>query len=245
VSAARGDDEAGLSRGMALLRRHLTDAGRPAEFTLLGRDWDLLEGVFCPVYTPVTELFSAWLPYPDGGSFLEMGSGAGVTAVLAVLAGCRSATALDISAAAVENTRRNAARHGVADRVKVARSELFGALGEDERFDMIYWNSNFAAAPAGFVNETDLHHAFFDPAYAAHRGYLREAPRYLSPAGRLMLGFASIGSTELLREACREAGLEMSVLRAETRELEVTLEFRLLEFQPACGRSWQDLAAAR
>ena len=62
-------------------------------------------------------------------------------------------------------------------------SELFSALAADDQYDMIYWNSNFAAAPADFVNETDLHHAFFDPAYAAHRRFLSEAPAHLTPAG--------------------------------------------------------------
>ena len=96
----------------------ISPSPRPTEFRLLDRDWTLLDGVFSPVRTPVTGLFSQWLPYPAGGTFLEMGSGAGVTAVLAALAGCRSVTALDISAAAVENTRRNAERHGVAGRVR-------------------------------------------------------------------------------------------------------------------------------
>ena len=237
------DDDAGLKRGMALLQRHLDDKERPRQFALLGQTWDLLDGVFCPSYTPVTELFSSWLPYPVGGRFLEMGSGAGVTAVVAVQSGCAEAYALDISAAAVENTRRNAIRHGVEDRVRVLRSELFSALGGAERFDMIYWNSNFVEAPAEFVNETDLHHAFFDPEYDAHRRYLREAPRHLTADGRLLLGFSNIGNAGLLGRAASDVGLECDVLAAEARELEITMEFQLLEFRPAGGRSWPDLAA--
>lgn len=236
-------DDIGLKRGIALLRRHLDDNERPSQFTLLGQTWDLLDGVFCPSYTPVTELFSSWLQYPVGGRFLEMGSGAGVTAVVAVQSGCAEAYALDISAAAVENTRRNAIRHGVDDRVRVLQSELFSALTEEERFDMIYWNSNFVAAPAEFVNETDLHHAFFDPAYDAHRRYLRDGPRHLTADGRLLLGFSSIGNAELLRHAATDVGLEFDVLRTETREMEITMEFQLLEFRPAGGRSWQAVAA--
>lgn len=236
-------DDIALKRGIALLRRHLDDKERPRQFALLGQTWDLLDGVFCPSYTPVTELFSSWLPYPVGGRFLEMGSGAGVTAVVAVQSGCAEAYALDISAAAVENTRRNAIRHGVDDRVRVLHSELFAALTGKERFDMIYWNSNFVAAPAEFVNETDLHHSFFDPAYDAHRRYLRAAPRYLTVDGRLLLGFSNIGNAELLRSAASDVGLECDVLRTETRELEITLEFQLLEFRPAGGRSWLDVAA--
>ena len=66
-----------------------------------------------------------------------------MTAVTAALAGCATVTALDITTAAVENTRANAELHGVADRVRVAHSDLFEALEPGERFDLIFWNSNY------------------------------------------------------------------------------------------------------
>lgn len=223
----------GLARASELLRRHVEDPTRPSEFRLVGRDWELMDGVFAPTYTPVTQLFTEWVPYPVGGSFLEMGCGAGVTAVVAALAGCSEVTAVDISAAAVENTRRNAARHGVDGRVRVLHGDLFDALDPDERLDMIFWNSNFVEAPADFVNETDLHHAFFDPMYRAHERFLRTAPRHLAAGGRLLLGFSDLGNATLLREQCLAARLTVSVLRAERRALERTVEFQLLELRPA------------
>jgi release factor glutamine methyltransferase len=220
-----------LARGQALLRKHVQDQARPAEFTLLGRDWELMEGVFAPIYTPVTELFTTWIPYPSGGTFLEMGCGAGVTAVVAAQSGCPRVTALDISAAAVANTRRNAARHGVGDRLRVLRSDMFDALGTEERFDMIFWNSNFVEAPEGFVNETELHHSLFDPQYQAHRRFLEQAPRHLTEDGRLLLGFSDLGSSALLRSMCDEARLSLTLLRSEKRALEETIEFQLLELR--------------
>ncbi len=235
-------DDPGLNRGLSLLDRHLADEHQAGQFTLLGQTWDLLDGVFSPAYTPVTELFTSWLPYPAGGRFLEMGCGAGVTTVVAVQSGCAQAAALDISEAAIRNTRRNVARHGVADRVQVRQSDLFGALADDERFDLIYWNSNFVYAEEEFVNETELHHAFFDPGYRAHRQFLREARRYLAPGGRLFIGFSDIGNTGQLDEAAAMAGLEGRVFRREARQLAIRLEFQLLEFQPADGRAWADLA---
>ncbi len=232
----------GFSRGYALFQRHLEDQERPGEFELLGRSWELMDGVFSPAYTPVTRLFSGWLPYPPDGSFLEVGSGAGVTAVHAALSGCGHVTALDISEAAVENTRRNIHRHGVQDRTRVMRSDLFDALPAADRFDLIFWNSSFAEPPEEFVNQTDLHHAFFDPGYAAHRRYLSEAPKHLTPDGRLMLGFSSIGNWPLLREICKRTGLDIEVIHSETRELEVTIRFELAELTPATGLTWADLA---
>src|SRR5258708_5898149 len=153
----------GFARGQQLFRRHLDDLDRQTEFELAGRRWTLLPGVFAPTYTPVTELFTTWIPYPVGGTLLEMGSGTGVTAVNAALAGCRRVTALDISSAAVENTRRNVERHGVADRVEVRHSDLFDALSGDERFHLIYWNSNFVGARQPFVTPPHPHPPFFHP----------------------------------------------------------------------------------
>ncbi|MFW6725139.1 methyltransferase [Streptomyces sp. MAR4 CNY-716] len=224
------DDGIGFERGSDLLHRHIRDTARPAEFTLFDREWELLDGVFSPTYTPVTSLFTSWLPFPDGGSFLEIGSGTGVTAVVAAQEHCGAVTALDLSAAAVENTRRNVVRHGVEDRVRVLQSDLFAALGADERFDLIYWNSNFAEPPEGFVNETDLHHAFFDPGYDAHRRFLRQAPDRLTPGGRALLGFSSIGNVRLLRQLATEAGGELTLLRSQSRDLgTVVIEFQMWE----------------
>jgi release factor glutamine methyltransferase len=212
--------------------RHAQVEGRPAEFELLGLRWELLPGVFAPVYTASTELYSRWLPYPVGGSFLEVGCGAGVTAVVAALRGCRSVTALDIAAAAVANTRRNALRHGVADRVHVMQSDLFAGLCAGARFDLIFWNSNYAEAPADFRYETDLQRAFFDAGYGNHRTYLTEGRRHLAPGGRLLLGFGSVGNRALLADLAARAGLRVQLLRSASSDVAARLDHQLLELVP-------------
>jgi release factor glutamine methyltransferase len=229
------DTAAGPERGLLLYERHRAQragggSATPRTFELLSQTWDLSDGVFSPAMTPVTGIFTSWLPYPPGGSFLEVGCGAGVTAVVAAQRGGSAVTATDLSADAVTNTALNVRRHGVGDRVRVLRSDLFEALGPDERFDLIYWNSNFAEPPSGFVNETPLHHAFFDPGYETHRRFVSEAPSYLSDSGRLMLGFSSIGNWPRLREICAAASLRIDVARSEERQIDATrIQFQLLE----------------
>ena len=159
-----------------------------------------------------------------------MGCGAGVTSVCAAQAGC-AVTALDISPVAVRNTRLNAARHGVAEHVDARRGDLFEAVAPDERFDVIYWNSNFALAPSGFEPRTELEHAFFDPGYETHRRFAEQAPRFLRRGGRLLLGFADIGSWEHLRASCEPAGLRPRIVRSERRTLEIAIEFQLVALE--------------
>lgn len=220
-----------IDRAQFLLERNAADDRRPADFRLLDRDWTLLPGVFSPVDTPVTGLFTSWIPFPTT-SFLEIGSGAGITAVSAALAGCLAVTATDINPAAVENTRANAARHGVSEQVRVVLSDMCAELAPDDRYDMIFWNSNFVEVPEDYDNSSPLHHAFFDPGYRAHRAFLTQAPRHLTPGGRLLLGFSDLGSHDKLARLCDEAGLRVSTLRSLRRDLEVPVTFQLLELSP-------------
>jgi len=215
--------------------RTLQDVERPTTFTLLERQWRLLPGVFSPTHTPVTELFTRWIPYPVGGSFLEIGSGAGVTAVTAALSGCATVTAVDLNQVAVENTRENAELHGVTGKVRALTSDLFDGLASDERFDLIFWNSNFVLPPVGYVNESDFDHAFFDPGYTAHERFFRQAPDRVLGGGRVLLGFSDLGDRTLLDDIAAAAGLELLVLERELRYTEIAIEFELLELQRGAG----------
>ncbi|MEV6233597.1 methyltransferase domain-containing protein [Saccharopolyspora shandongensis] len=216
--------------GMRLAQRHGELEGRPAEFDLLGLRWDLLPEVFAPIHTASTELFARWLPYPSGGKFLEIGCGAGVIAVNAALRGCASVSAVDIVPAAVRNTELNAARHGVTDRVRVLGSDIFDALDPDERFDVVFWNSNVVPAPADFDCTIPTQRAIFDPGYAAHKRYLREGIARLTENGRLFLGFNSLGDIARLRALAARMGLRATEMqRATHRTGNAPVTFQLLE----------------
>ncbi|ATY97381.1 methyltransferase domain-containing protein [Streptomyces bacillaris] len=201
------------------------------EFDLLDRTWDLLPGVWPPYISPETKGFTDWLPYPVGGSFLEVGSGCGVTSVTAALRGVAQVTALDITQEAVDNTLLNAARHGVAENVRALRSDVFAALGPDERFDVIYWDSNALLAPENFTYTHYMQRAIMDAGYVSHRSFLVDGPRHLTDGGRLFLGFNDSGDWDKLAELEEEAGL----IRTELGVLEFVsngsnANFRLLEY---------------
>jgi SAM-dependent methyltransferase len=182
-------------------------------FSLLDLEWEHHPGVFGgEERMPATAYFTSLLPYEGVGSFLEMGCGSGVTAVVAALRGCPAVTALDINPAAVENARANAERHGVGDRVRALTSDLFGALDQGESFDLVYWNSPFIEAPADRPQDSYFEYAIFDPGYRMHREFMREAPARLNDGGRLFLGFSTAaGNLDLIYELGREAGLKGGV----------------------------------
>ncbi|MFE6779078.1 methyltransferase domain-containing protein [Streptomyces sp. NPDC057702] len=206
-----------------------TRADRPAEFHLAGRQWTLLGEVFAPVYSPSSQTFLDLLDFPVGGTVLEIGSGAGVIAVSAALAGCAQVVATDISPEAVRNTRLNAARHGVADRVRCQVSDMFAALDPHEHFDLVFWHSNFVHAPET-LDHLDYHDlAYVDPGYRAHRAYLAEAPHRLRPGGDALLGFSSRGDMDLLRRLAAETGVELAHLaRRPVPETTHVVDYQLL-----------------
>ncbi|WP_330172574.1 50S ribosomal protein L11 methyltransferase [Streptomyces sp. NBC_01498] len=221
----------------------LTRPDRPREFTLLGRRWDLLDQVFAPLYSPSTRTGAELLGLTGGessappSSLLEIGCGTGVIAVQAALLGCTSVVATDINEYAVENTRLNAERHRVADRVTVLHSDLFSALDPNARFDRVFWSSNYVRAPSDYAYRTVHERAYVDAGYRTHRGYLSEAVRHLTDEGTALLHFSDRGDLAALRGIAAECGRELRTLRTRTvDEGNDRVEHLLLEIRPARDR---------
>ncbi len=183
-----------------------------AEYECMGRSFIVNEGVFPPTHFQSTGIFTRNIPYVSGASFLEIGCGAGVTAVTAALKGCNPVVASDISEAAVLNTRANAAKHQVANLVSSRHGDLFDVLQPHERFDIIFWNSNFVFVPDDYTFEKDIMRAFCDPGYETHHRFLREAHRHLASEGMLLMGFSSQGDEGVLVELLADHGYVHEVM---------------------------------
>jgi release factor glutamine methyltransferase len=190
-------------------------------FTLDGRKWQQLAGVVGSEFNTSTSLFTQWLPLDGVKAMLEMGSGCGVASVTAALAGCPEVLAVDINPSAVESTRLNAERYGVADRVTSLQSDLFSAVDPDARFDLAFWNSPFIDDEVARVDGDDyfIDH-FFDPGYALHDRFCAELPRHLTQRGRAFLGFSSaMGDVDEVGRIAARHGLALQSFRSEGFEL--------------------------
>ncbi|GLW70747.1 hypothetical protein Kpho02_30460 [Kitasatospora phosalacinea] len=223
-------------RSLERSREALDAPDRPATFALCGRQWDLLPGVFAPVYSPTTEISLRLLGLDDPqaagrtGSFLEIGCGTGVIAVAGALAGHERVVAADINEAAVRNAELNARRHGVTHKVRAVHSDLFADLDPRERFDLVYWHSNYVLAPADYRYRTVHERGYVDPGYAAHRRFLTESVHRVTPGGRVLLHFSERGNLERLTSTARQCGRSLRVVRAgRFAEGEQEVEHLLLE----------------
>jgi ribosomal protein L3 glutamine methyltransferase len=100
--------------------------------------------------------------------------------------------ATDISAEALAVAAENVALHGLEDRVRLFRSDLFDAVA-DERYDLIVSNppyvprAEFEALPPEFEHEPALGLVAGDDGLAIVRRLLVEAGRHLTPEGLLVV----------------------------------------------------------
>jgi release factor glutamine methyltransferase len=172
------------------------------------------------------------LPLREGIDFLEIGTGIGVVAILAALAGARRVIATDLNADAVDNARANVEKHGLAGRMEVRHGDVFDPIGPDERFDLIFWNVPFA-----FVEPerqlTLLQRSTLDPGYASLRRYVSEGPRHLTPGGLLTMGFSStLGRFDFLEEIAAASGLEARIAKSTDATPERPYVLELIHLVP-------------
>lgn len=188
-----------------------------SSFSLHDMEWEMLPEVFPPFNDPGTFLFTSWVPYQEGGRFLDMGCGTGIGAVLAAQRGSARVVATDINPAAAQNTKLNADKHGVSDKVTALEGDLFGAVSPDEKFDTIFWNTPFIEAPEDRPYGKVIERAIFDPGYGMLNRFFSDARSYLAPGGRIYIGTSEImGNLAKLLQAATDAGFESTRYRSET-----------------------------
>jgi release factor glutamine methyltransferase len=177
---------------------------------------------------PETELLAegAWEflrarsgPVGQAVSVLDFGTGSGCLAIaIARHVPDARVRAVDISAAALQVARENAARHNLADQVTFVQSDGFQALDRELRFDLVVANPPYI--PTGEINqlapevrEHDPHLALDggEDGLAFFRRLAKEAPDWLLPGGRLMCEFGD-GQAPALKQIFLQAGWEIAAV---------------------------------
>ena len=166
--------------------------------------------------------------------FLEVGCGAGYTAILAALASQKCHVwATDINEAAVKNTIENAKLHGVDERVKAMTADVFDhkAIAR-KKFDVIYWKTPWGGQQTKPGTDLEvLMRYLIDPGYQRLRRYLSEAKKYLKKTGRLFIAFSfdfGSESKELFDRVVKETGWNYKIssrnkFMCDVHEIEVCI----------------------
>ena len=180
-----------------------------ADIEYLGLQLRVPQGVFAP--TPTSDLLGNLVTdhAAPGLRVLDMGCGAGANAIFAARTGA-TVLGVDVNPAAVEASRANAARNGVADLTNFAVSDLFDAVEGD--FDLVVIDPPFR----WFSPRTMLERAFTDENYATLTAFLHDVPGRLRPGGAVLLFFGTSGDVEYLDERISANGLQSATVAERT-----------------------------
>ncbi len=119
---------------------------------------------------------------PEGGRLLDMGTGTGcIPIALLVNRPDAGAVATDLNMEALAQAGDNARRHGVERRLTLLLGDWFGALGSEERFDLILSNPPYIESAV--VETLAAEVKDFDPLLALDGGPDGLAPYRVIAAG--------------------------------------------------------------
>ena len=195
-----------LSEGVLSAFRTMVDrraAGEPLQYItgrqeFFGLDFEVTPDVLIP--RPETELIveeAIRIVQQDGVArpvIVDVGAGSGAIAVaLARELGDARVIASDVSEAALRVARRNAARHGLEDRVDFIASDLLDAFAGEEFADFILSNPPYVSEKEmpslqREVRDWEPRMALTDSkdGLSLYRRLLKDAPSRLRPGGHLI-----------------------------------------------------------
>ena len=150
---------------------------------------------------------------------LDMGTGSGVSALLAARAGA-DVVAVDINPEAVACAKANAERNGLGHRISFLHGDLFEGVEGD--FDLIIFDPPFR----WFEPRDLLERSHTDADYRTLTAFMAEAPSRLRAGGLIIMNFGTSGDLEYLRELIRRSGLVSEQTRyGEATRLGYTAEY--------------------
>jgi ribosomal protein L3 glutamine methyltransferase len=146
----------------------------------------------------IAERFQPWIDPARGRRILDLCTGSGCMAIACAYAFPEARVdAADISEAALTVARINVGNHGLDERVRLVRSDLFSAL-KDEHYDLIVTNppyvaqAEMATLPPEYRHEPTLALASGVQGLDAVTRILAAAPSHLNPGGILV---AEVGNS--------------------------------------------------
>ena len=172
------------------------------------------------VYEPAEDsmLMIEALDVGEGDAVLEIGCGSGIIALTCAKAGAK-VTAADVSAEAIECTRKNAERNGL--RIRSIRSDLLGSV--EGEYDIIMFNPPYL--PKDEVDDrswtggpTGLEITF---------AFLRECRGHLSQGGKIYTIVSSLAGAKRFEATAEEMGYDHEVVLRRNSFFEELSVYRL------------------
>jgi len=161
-----------------------------------------------------------------GKKVLDMGTGTGIQAIYAAMAGASAVDAVDLYGSSVECAKHNVKLNKLENKINVWQSNLFSNVPV-EKYDLIIAN-----LPILDAKEEDLRlHSLIDPNFAYHKELFNKSPVYLTESGRIVLCHANLHENsdfKRLENVAAKNGFNSSIKQSEKS---LGYEWRSYEFK--------------
>jgi release factor glutamine methyltransferase len=166
------------------------------------------------VYEPAEDTFllAEKMRVEEDDAVLDMGTGCGILAVLAVEK-AKSVLAVDINPYAIECAIKNAEMNGARERIEFRHGDLFQPIKPNEQFNLILFNSPY------LPSEPDEEKSWVGKAWAGGRNgrkiidrFIMNAPNFLAAGGRIQLVQSSLSDVNRSLKMFSERSLQAMVV---------------------------------
>lgn len=157
--------------------------------------------------SPIAEMilngFQPWCQMEKINHVLDLGTGSGCLAIAIAAHLGAQVDAVDISPQALSVARRNVVMHDLEDSIELIQSDLYEALDNGQKYDLIVSNPPYVGAQsmaglaAEYTHEPEVALAAGEDGLDSIHEILRRAPDFLNPDGVLVVE-AGEGATALL-----------------------------------------------
>jgi len=187
-----------------------------------------------PLYEPQedSELLRRAVEAEARGRVLDMGAGSGILAFAAAAKDeVESVLAVDIDDESLECMRnvikeklQSEKNQKIIKKIQIKKSDLFGSIGEGERFDTIICNPPYLPQDL-----EDTHQALYGgvQGYEFTLRFLDEAAQFLTPRGSILLLFSSLTNKERIDQELKRLGYHYAQLFMEAHFFERLYVYRI------------------
>ncbi|MDB5259857.1 MAG: methyltransferase [Candidatus Nomurabacteria bacterium] len=186
------------------------------EVAYLDKTFRVLKGVFWP-HDDSKEIVNNMVIHPTD-EVLDVCTGSGVIAVFAALKGARKVVALDINPKAIETVNINAKRFNVENVTEGRVSDVFSALKQNEKFDVITCNPPFSDRKVKDENRKFIEQTIKDTNLVVHKKLFEGFQKHLKPTGRIYISQSNFGNIDDMLNLATSSGFKYKLIGK--RELE-------------------------